>query len=157
MRWKLIVLLSTALFVLPLTIVAASAETHEVLMLNKDPNDKKKRNVFIPAVIRIKPGDTVKFVSGDKGHNTESMKGMIPEGAKPWKSKVSKDFELTFDKPGVYGYRCTPHYTLGMVGIVIVEGEGWDANLEAAMGVKQRGKSKKILEGLWAEVDNLMQ
>lgn len=157
MRSTLILLLSAALFLFPAGIGVALAETHEVLMLNKDPNDKKKRNVFIPAVIRIKPGDTVKFISGSKGHNTESMKGMIPEGTKPWKSKLSKDFELTFDKPGVYGYRCTPHYTLGMVGIVIVEGDGWDANLEAAKAVRQRGKSKKLLEALWTEVDEIMK
>ncbi|MGD1869328.1 MAG: pseudoazurin [Neomegalonema sp.] len=104
------------------------AEVHEVQMLNKHPDDKKKRNVFSPALIRIQPGDTVKFISADKGHNTESMKGMIPEGASEWKSKVSKDFEITYEKPGVYGYRCTPHAALGMVGLVDVEGEGWDDN-----------------------------
>ncbi|MEM6670519.1 MAG: pseudoazurin [Pseudomonadota bacterium] len=129
------------------------AEVHEVQMLNKHPDDKKKRNVFSPALIRIQPGDTVKFISADKGHNTESMKGMIPEGASEWKSKVSKDFEITYEKPGVYGYRCTPHAALGMVGLVVVEGEGWDDNLEAAQSVKQRGKAKKAFEELWAELE----
>ena len=155
MNWKPIALLVAALASLPLASIEALAETHEVLMLNKDPENKKLRNVFIPAVLKIKAGDTVKFISKQKGHNTESMKGMIPEGAEKWKSKISKDFEITFDKPGIYGYRCTPHYTLGMVGILIVDGEGWDANLEAARAVKQRGKAKKIFKGLWEQVDKL--
>ncbi|MEM6495256.1 MAG: pseudoazurin [Pseudomonadota bacterium] len=134
----------------------AIAETYEVKMFNKDPENKKLRNVFKPAVIKIKPGDTVKFISVDKGHNAESMKGMIPEGAQKWRSKISKDFELKLDKPGVYGYRCTPHYGLGMVGIIIVEGEGWDQNLAAAKEVKQRGKSKKVFKELFAQLDKLM-
>ena len=157
MRWKLIMLLGVALLSLPLASIPAHAETHEVLMLNKDPNDKKKRNVFIPLVIKIKPGDTVKFVSVDKGHNSESIEGMIPEGVEKWKSKLSKDFELKLEKPGIYGYFCTPHYGAGMVGIVIVEGDGWDANLEAAKSVKHRGRAKKIFRVLWEEVDKLMQ
>lgn len=157
MRQKLVMFLGLFLMSPPLASIGAFAETHEVQMLNKHPDDKKKRNVFVPAVIKIKPGDTVKFVSGSKGHNTESIKGMIPEGGKPWKSKISRDFEVTFDQPGIYGYRCTPHYTLGMVGIVIVEGDGWDANLEAAKGVKQRGRSRKIFDALWAEVDQIMK
>ena len=153
MKQKLIILLGVFFLSLPLASVGAFAETHEVQMLNKHPDDKKKRNVFVPAVLRIKPGDTVKFVSGSKGHNTESMKGMIPEGVDKWKSKISKDFELTFEKPGVYGYKCTPHYTLGMVGLIIVEGDNWKANLAAAKRVRQLGKAKKVFNAIWAKVD----
>ena len=131
----------------------ASAETHEVLMLNKDPDDKKKRNVFIPSLLKIKPGDAVRFVSVDKGHNTESIKGMIPDGAEKWRSKISKDFELTFESPGVYGYKCTPHYSLGMVGLVVVEGDNWDANLEAARSAKQPGKARTEFDALWSALE----
>ena len=95
----------------------------------------------------------MRFVSVDKGHNTESIKGMIPDGAAKWKSKISKDFEVTFETPGVYGYRCTPHYTLGMVGVVVVEGDNWDANLEAAKSVRQRGKAKKVFDAIWAAME----
>ncbi|MEM9359985.1 MAG: hypothetical protein AAGB04_27685, partial [Pseudomonadota bacterium] len=57
-----------------------AAETHVVEMLNKHPTDKKKRNVYYPAVVYAKPGDTIKFVSKDKGHNAETIKGMLPKG-----------------------------------------------------------------------------
>lgn len=131
---------------------AATGTVHEVNMLNKGTVDTKARNVFEPAVLRVQPGDTVKFISVDKGHNSESIDDMLPDGSEEWKSKVGRDFEITFDKPGVYGYKCTPHYTLGMVGVVIVEGEGWDANLEAAQKVKHRGRAAKNFDAIWEEV-----
>ena len=37
--------------------------------------------VFEPALVKIAPGDTVKFVATNKGHNAETIKGMLPEGA----------------------------------------------------------------------------
>ena len=131
----------------------AQAETHEVLMYTKNPDNPKEKNVFVPKVLKIQPGDTVKFVSAQKSHNTESIKGMIPDGAEKWKSKVSKDFEITFDKPGIYGYKCTPHSSLGMVGLVVVEGDGWDADLAAMKKVKQRGKAKKVFTAIWEELE----
>ena len=35
-------------------------------MYNKDPDNKKKRMVFIPRILKIEPGDTVKFRSISK-------------------------------------------------------------------------------------------
>jgi len=128
--------------------------THEVLMLNRHPDDKKKREVFVPAVLKINPGDTVKFVSVDKGHNSLSTKGMIPEGAEMWKSKINKDFEVTLDVEGTYGYNCQPHQSLGMVGLILV-GDA-SVNFEEAKGVKQRGKAKKVMAGLFEEAEAMM-
>jgi len=138
---------------LPAFPARANVKVHEVMMYSKNPDNKKERNVFIPAVVKIKPGDTVKWISVEKGHNSMSMKKMLPEGVEKWKSKISKDFELTFDKVGIYGYKCQPHVGLGMVGLVVVEGEGWDANLEELKKVKQRGKAKKVFPKLWEEVE----
>lgn len=80
------------------------------------------------------------FKSVDRGHNSASIDGMLPEGAEEWNGKINDDIEVTFDKPGFYGYKCKPHATVGMVGLVVVEGEGKLDNLEAAQGVRQRGK-----------------
>ena len=30
---------------------------------------------------------------------------------------------MTFDVPGIYVYRCTPHVAMGMIAIVIVGGD----------------------------------
>lgn len=149
-RREFIAAMGTLPFATP---VMAEGNVIEVQMLNKHPDDRKIRNVFLPLIVKVQPGDTVRFISVDKGHNSASAKGMIPEGAKPWKTKISKDEDVTFEVPGIYGHVCTPHYSLGMVGLVIVEGEGMTDNLEAAKSVRQRGKAKKVWEEIWAEVD----
>lgn len=142
-----------------LMLMAASAQagkTVEIKMLNKDPDNPRQRMVFSPRVVKVQPGDTVKFVPADKGHFAAATKGMIPDGTKRWRGKINKEFEVTLDKPGVYGYQCPPHVTLGMVGMIIVEGEGMDANLAAAKKVKQRGKARLIYEQIFAEAEKLM-
>ena len=49
----------------------------------------------------IKPGDTVKLVATDKGHNAESIKGMFPADAAPFVGKSGEDVTVTFDKPAL--------------------------------------------------------
>ena len=144
----------TALATLPAGLSHA-ATAHQVAMLNKHPEDKKQRMVYLPRILTVQPGDTIKFLPTDKGHNAESMKDMIPEGAEAWKSKINEEIEITISQPGFYGYKCTPHYTTGMVGLIICEGEGKMANLEAAKAVKQRGRAKKIFEEIWAEAEEM--
>ena len=131
-----------------------SAETHVVQMLNKHPTDKKKRMVYYPAVVYAKPGDTIKYMSKDKGHNVESMKGMLPAGVEKFKSKISRDFELKVTASGVYGVRCTPHYGAGMVGLVVVAGDGVEAGLAAAKKVRKIGRAKRVFNELFDEVES---
>ena len=126
--------------------VAAAAEI-DVKMLNKGAAGMM---VFEPALIKIAPGDTVKFLSVDKGHNAESIPGMLPDGATPFTSKMSEDVSVTFDKPGVYGIRCKPHYGLGMVALVVVGDPA--ANLDAAKAIKQPGKAKQAFDALFAQL-----
>jgi pseudoazurin len=102
--------------------------------------------VFEPALVKIEPGDTVKFVASDKSHNAETIKGMLPEGATPFVGKMSEDVVVTFDKSGVYGVKCTPHYAMGMVALVVV---GKPDNLDAAKALPQTGKAKQVLATLF--------
>lgn len=96
---------------------AAAAETFEVQMLNQSEAD---RMVFEPAFLTIAPGDTVHFVSTDRGHNAESVDGMIPEGAEAFSGRINEEIEVTFDVEGLYGIRCTPHFAMGMVMTIAV-------------------------------------
>ena len=121
----------------------ASAADHVVKMLNKG---KAGMMVFEPALVKVKPGDTVTFVPTDKSHNAESIAGMIPAGAAPFKGKINQPLKVTFTKAGVYGYKCLPHYALGMVGVVVV-GKG-GINLAAAQKVSHPGKAKPVFAGL---------
>ena len=123
---------------LPSRVLAAT--THDVQMLNKHPEDRKLRQVFFPRIIVIEPGDTVRFLATDKGHNAQSSADMMPVGAAEFKGKINEEIDVTFDTPGFYGYQCQPHYAIGMVGLVVVKGEGMMDNLEAAKGVKHRGR-----------------
>ena len=125
---------------------SAGAAEFEVLMLNKGA---KGAMVFEPDFIAAAPGDTIRFVPADKGHNVETIKGMLPAGATPVKSKFNEEVVVTFDQEGVYGLKCTPHYAMGMVALVAV---GTPSNLEAAKAVKQSGKAKKVFEALFAEL-----
>ncbi len=125
---------------------SAGAAEFEVLMLNKGA---KGAMVFEPDFISAAPGDTIRFVPADKGHNVETIKGMLPDGATPVKSKFNEEVVVTFDQEGVYGLKCTPHYAMGMVALVAV---GTPSNLEAAKAVKQSGKAKKVFEALFAEL-----
>jgi pseudoazurin len=122
----------------------ANAAEFEIKMLNKGAAGTM---VFEPAIVKIAPGDTVHFVAVDKGHDAVSIEGMIPEGAEPFEGKLNEDLTVTLTVPGVYGYKCKPHYGLGMVGVIVV---GDPVNLDAVKAVKQTSKAKKVFEALFA-------
>ncbi|MBO22417.1 MAG: pseudoazurin [Rhodospirillaceae bacterium] len=128
--------LVSLLIALPIPAVAADVT---VEMLNKSANSKE-RNVFMPALVQVNPGDTVTWVSKDRGHNVEFIRGAVPDGVKPFRSALSKDTTYKFTEPGVYVYKCTPHYGMGMVGVVVV---GDSVNLLEVQGKKYPGKAKK--------------
>ncbi|NRA29495.1 MAG: pseudoazurin [Parvularculaceae bacterium] len=129
--------------------------THEVKMLNVNPDNPRQRMVFSPRILRVKPGDSVKFLSSMPGHNSQSSKGMIPAGAEGWKSKANQEFTVTLTQPGVYGYNCAPHQAAGMVGLIVVEGEGMLDNLEEAKKAKQIGLAKKVWGEIWKEAEEM--
>jgi pseudoazurin len=120
---------------------SAIAQNHTIDMLNKLG---KERMVFSKKVISINLTDDILWKSVDKGHNVEFI-GM-PDGVKKYKSKISKDANYKFTKPGVYLYQCTPHKAMGMIGLIIVGND--KNNLDKIKKVKVYGKSKKILKSL---------
>ena len=124
----------------------AGAAEHEIRMLNKG---EKGVMVFEPDILRAAPGDSVRFVVVDKGHNAEIIKGMMPEGAEPFKGKINEEIVVTFDKEGVYGVKCQPHYGMGMVALIEV---GNPVNLDEAKAVKQSGKAKAAFAELFGQV-----
>ena len=101
-----------------LTAAPVAAETIEVKMLNK--NDAGDLMVYEPASVSIEPGDTVRFVATAKGHNAQSVKGMIPDGADSFRGGINQEIEVTFETEGTYVYKCLPHLYSGMVGVVKV-------------------------------------
>jgi pseudoazurin len=133
--------------VLLLGATPAMAANFEVQMLNKG---EAGAMVFEPALTKVAPGDTVTFLPTDKGHNAETIKEILPEGAEPFKGGTGKEVVVTFTAPGVYGVKCAPHYAMGMVALVVV-GDA-PANLEAAKTAKVPKKAKERLEPLFAQI-----
>jgi pseudoazurin len=136
-------------FCAPLLLCAAAmpvaAADHEVQMLNKGD---KGAMVFQPDFIRAAPGDTVTFLPTDKSHDAESVKGMLPAGTEPFKGKMSQKITVTVNAEGVYGVKCTPHYGMGMVALILV---GKPVNLDEASAVKHPAKAKKVFTDLLSQ------
>lgn len=125
---------------------AAQAENFDVRMLNKGAEGAM---VFEPAFVKAAVGDTITFLSTDKGHNAEAIAGMLPEGVQAFKSGMGEDYVLTLTAEGLYGVKCTPHYAMGMVALIQA---GAPVNLEAAAAVTQKGKAKTRFEPLFGQV-----
>lgn len=122
---------------------AAQAAEVQIKMLNKGTEGVM---VFEPAFVKIAPGDTVRFVPADKGHNVETIETMLPEGAQAVVGKVNEEVAITFEKPGVYGYKCKPHYGMGMVAMVAV---GDATNVAQAKAATHPGKAKQVFATLF--------
>ena len=78
---KLIAASLAALLLAP----AAYAENFDVMMLNKGAEGAM---VFEPAFVKAAVGDTITFISTDKGHNAENIKDMLPEGVEIGRAHV---------------------------------------------------------------------
>ena len=125
----------------------ANAADLSIEMLNK--RDDGKRMVYSLELAKVDAGQSIEWVAKDKGHNVEMIQG--PDGAAlPKKSKLSENVTITFDKPGIYLYKCTPHVGMGMIGIVVVGGD--TSNKEAISKVKLAGKAKKKRKKLLSDV-----
>jgi pseudoazurin len=129
-----------ALFVTP-----ALAADVTIEMLNKDADGNKM--VYSQEIVQINSGDTVTWVPSSKGHNVEIIAS--PNGMK-YKSKNNKEAKITFDQPGIYYYWCTPHKGMGMIGLVVVDGDL--SNKHEVAKAKALGKSKKKLKALLASL-----
>jgi pseudoazurin len=127
----------------------AAAKEYQVKMLNKGADGSLM--VFEPAYLKVAPGDSVRFLATQKGHNAESLPGMAPSGATAFKGKIDEEFTVKFTKEGVYGYKCLPHLGMGMVGVVQV---GKASNKADAVAAAQKllGLGKKRMIALVGQV-----
>ncbi len=121
-----------ALAILALVAIPSGSFAAEVEVHMKNHGTGSTYNVFDPALVHVAPGDTIHFIPSSPGHNVVSIDGLLPAGADPLKSAPGQDYRVTLTKEGVYGYRCAPHFGLGMVGVVVV---GRAANVREAEAV----------------------
>jgi pseudoazurin len=126
----------------------ADAAEIEIKMLNKGADGGLM--VFEPAFVKIEPGDSVKFIATDKGHNAETIKGMLPDGANAFVGKLGDEVAVKFDQAGVYGIKCAPHYGMGMVALIVAGAPG---NLDQAKAVPQVGKARQVFATLFEKFE----
>ena len=116
-------------------------------MLNK--RDDGQKMVYSQDVAQVDVGDTIKWLPTNKGHNVEFLSG--PDGfTLPGKSGLNKEVSITFDKPGIYLYVCTPHKVMGMIALVVVGGDV--SNKDAISKIKMMGRGKKKLANLLDQI-----
>jgi pseudoazurin len=100
-----------------ISVSTASAETYEVRMLSRGASGPM---VYEPAMLALAPGDSVRFIAAQRGHNAASISEMLPAGAKPFIGKIDEEITIRLDAPGIYGIKCSPHYAMGMVMLITV-------------------------------------
>ena len=144
---KLVPLLTIATLSLVSAAAAAVAAEHEILI--KNTNGKGKFMVFEPDFLKVAPGDTVKFVLVDRNHNAEAITEVWPEGVEPLKGEMNADAEFVVEKPGFYGIKCHPHYTMGMVALIVA---GEPTNKGQLDAFKAPGGAKKRWEELTKQI-----
>ena len=120
-------------------VLSAKAEEKEPLIIEMLNKRGKEKMLYSQDVARVEVGQTITWTPDSKGHNVQFVS--VPEGVEKVKSKLSKEFSYTFEQEGVYLYVCTPHASMGMIGVVVV-GDS-DINLDEVLDYKFRGKSKK--------------
>jgi len=125
--------------------VPAAAKDYQVKMLNQGSTGLM---VFEPAFLKVAPGDTVKFLATQKGHNAQTVDGMTPGPA--FKGKINEEISVKFTKEGLYGYKCLPHAGMGMVGLVQV-GKAGNKGAATAAAAKLPGLGKKRMTALLAQ------
>jgi pseudoazurin len=98
-------------------VLPASAREIVVQMKNQGAEGAM---VFEPSFIKAAPGDVIRFRPSDPSHNAETIPTMLPAGAAAMKGAMNKDVAMTVRTPGLYGIKCMPHYSMGMVALVQV-------------------------------------
>jgi pseudoazurin len=113
-NFRLVVIVISAL---GLAASPAAAKEWRVAMVNRGADGPMD---FTPAFLRIAPGDAVRFVAQDKNHSVQSIPALTPAGGTLFNGALNKDVVVKFTRPGLYGYKCLPHYAMGMVGLIEV-------------------------------------
>ncbi|AUZ83270.1 plastocyanin/azurin family copper-binding protein [Methylophaga nitratireducenticrescens] len=123
-------------------IAEAAAEVEQATVESKNHTVTAQGLIYNPLVVTIAPGDSVSWTNMST-HNTESLEGLIPEGAEMWVSKMSENYTHTFTQEGIYLYKCTPHFGAGMGGVIIV---GEPVNLEQIKNSGAKGAAKRLVK-----------
>ena len=99
---------------------------------------------FDPLTVYVAEGGSVSW-EGMAGHNVETLGAMIPEGGAELNTELGVDVTQQFDVPGVYVYKCTPHWGSRMGGVIVVgEPEDPGATLDAYLAAIEENRGELL-------------
>lgn len=136
------------LTVATIAIFSSPAMAEEYIVKMVTDKDAKKVYYFEPEVLKIQPGDTVKWVMvQDDIHNAVADAG--PKGAElfssPMLEEKGQSWSYTFDgKEGTYSYHCHPHAAMGMKGKIIVGKASKPEEMEGSSGHGKHSHGEKM-------------
>lgn len=143
-------LFTLALPLLSVALASSPAAAKEILVQMKNQGADGSM-VFEPSFVKAAVGDTIRFKPTDPSHNAETMATMLPAGATAMKGTMNKEVTMTVTKPGLYGIKCMPHYSMGMVALVQA-GKVTPADIAAAKAVKLPPLATKRMAAALAKV-----
>ena len=106
-------LVLTFLLLLPSVL---AAKEHQVKLLTA--NSSGQTMIMQPEFLKITIGDSVRFIPSDASHNAQSI--VVPNGAVAFNTPIGKAAVVEFKQEGAFLYKCTPHFALGMIGVIQV-------------------------------------
>ena len=80
--------------------------------------DDGRTMIFEPGFLKVNVGDSIIFEPADPSHNAESF--FSPSADSSFMTELGATVSVTMSQEGVYLYKCTPHFVLGMVGVIQV-------------------------------------
>ena len=127
-----------AIWVLFFASTSLHADEYVVKLLTTASNGETM--VFEPGFLKVSVGDTVIFEPADASHNAESFFSPSPDGN--FLTELGATVSVPLTHEGVYLYKCTPHFLLGMVGIIQV---GKPINKAEALSLWSASKSALVM------------
>lgn len=121
-------------------LLIAALSMFSAVTFAKDTTVKAVAVQFVSAFVFIEPGDKVSW-EGMNGHNVETIDELVPEGTEKINTTIGDDVTLTFDQPGIFVYKCTPHWGARMGGVIMV-GQPENA-METAMAYLEKVETEK--------------
>jgi len=125
----------------------------DIRMSTIDPDNSGEQHVFKPRLVSAQVGDTIRFIPTEPSHQSSSIAAMLPDVARGWEGEVNDEISYVLPAAGIYGFQCVPHYAAGMVGVVIVEGEGKLDNLARAREAGHPGLGVPEIAAIFAEAE----
>ena len=126
------------------TAVALAALTLASPTLRADATVAAVGVKFDPLVAYVAPGESVSWTAM-AAHNVESIEPMTPEGSEQFNTELGEDVTIAFDAPGIYVYKCTPHWGTRMGGVIVVgEPEDPQAILDAYLAAIEEDRANLL-------------